>query len=101
MRLAAITRLDRSAKRLREIVTVLGKYGLADWLQGLDYDWLQSRLISAEGHRLREMTPEARIRAALTELGTTFIKSPSLLRRACRDGGRRMCVTFASPSAAV
>jgi ubiquinone biosynthesis protein len=60
-------------------VSILSRYGLADWLAGLNYDWLQGRLVSCDGERLGKLTHEARIRLALTELGTTFIKIGQIL----------------------
>lgn len=79
MLLESIAKIERSAKRLQEILTILAKYGLADWLGGLKYEWLQSRLLSFDGERLGTLTQEARIRLALTELGTTFIKLGQVL----------------------
>jgi ubiquinone biosynthesis protein len=73
------TRFDRNAKRVGEILAILGRYGLADWLSGLNYDWLQGRFVSFDGERLGKLTQEARIRLALTELGTTFIKLGQML----------------------
>src|SRR5206468_1342555 len=79
MLLESISRIERSARRLQEILSVLAKYGLADWLGGLKYEWLQSRLVSFDGIRLNTLTQEARIRLAITELGTTFIKLGQIL----------------------
>jgi ubiquinone biosynthesis protein len=79
MRLSVLTRVERNARRLTEIVSILSRYGLADWLAGLNYDWLQGRLVSCDGERLGKLTHEARIRLALTELGTTFIKIGQIL----------------------
>jgi ubiquinone biosynthesis protein len=79
MQLAVLARTERSARRVTEILSVLSKYGLADWLGGLNYEWLQGRLVSANGERLGKVTHEARIRLALTELGTTFIKLGQVL----------------------
>ncbi len=79
MLLESISRIERSARRLQEIISVLAKYGLADWLGGLKYEWLQSRLVSFDGTRLNTLSQEARIRLALTELGTTFIKLGQIL----------------------
>jgi ubiquinone biosynthesis protein len=73
------TRFDRNAKRVGEILAILGRYGLADWLSGLHYEWIQGRLVSFDGERLGKLTQEARIRLALTELGTTFIKLGQML----------------------
>jgi ubiquinone biosynthesis protein len=73
------SRFDRNAKRVGEILAILGRYGLADWLSGLNYEWLQGRLVSFDGERLGKLTQEARIRLALTELGATFIKFGQML----------------------
>lgn len=79
MLLESISKIERSAWRLQEIISVLAKYGLADWLGGLKYEWLQSRLVSVDGVRLNTLTQEARIRLVLTELGTTFVKLGQIL----------------------
>lgn len=79
MRLSVLTRVERSARRLTEILSVLSRYGLADWLANLNYEWLQGRLVSSNGMRLGKLSHEARIRSALTELGTTFIKLGQIL----------------------
>src|SRR6266852_6554727 len=79
MRLSVLTRVEKSARRVTEILSVLSRYGLADWLAGLNYEWLQGRLVSFDGERLGKLTQEARIRLALTELGTTFIKLGQML----------------------
>ncbi len=75
----ALGRLRRNAHRVAEVVGVVAKYGLADGLRWLDLDLVQDRLRSADGQRLREQTVEARIRMALAELGTTFIKLGQVL----------------------
>ncbi len=72
-------RIGRDARRLAEIVGVLGKYGLADVLHGLHVEWLQGKLVAFDGERLGKVTREARIRLALTELGATFIKLGQVL----------------------
>lgn len=77
--LTTLTRIDRSAKRVAEIAGVLAKYGLADWLANVDYDWLQDRLKSAGGERLGHLTTDRRIRLALTELGTSYVKLGQML----------------------
>ncbi len=79
MRLSTLVRLDSNAKRLAEIVGVLAKYGLADWLAQLDYDWLQRYLEGGKFEEMRELTTAERIRLALTELGTSFIKIGQIL----------------------
>ena len=68
-----------TSKRFGEIVAILGRYRLADWLSGLKYEWLQGHFVSFDGEKLGKLTQEARIRLALTELGTTFIKLGQML----------------------
>jgi pimeloyl-ACP methyl ester carboxylesterase len=80
MKIDALARLERYAKRIAEIAAVLGKYGLADLFGGFKHAWLQDRFKSADGQSLTEgVTQAARARMALTELGTTFIKLGQML----------------------
>lgn len=80
MKIDALSRLERHAKRIAEIAAVLGKYGLADLFGGFDYAWLRERLKSSDGQVLTgTVTTAARVRMALTELGTTFIKLGQML----------------------
>lgn len=79
MKIDAIARLERHAKRLGEIAAVLGKYGLADMFGGFDYPWLNNRLRSADGQMLASVPTAAKVRLALTELGTTGIKLGQML----------------------
>ncbi|MEN3942212.1 AarF/UbiB family protein [Prosthecobacter sp. SYSU 5D2] len=79
MKIEPLARLERHAKRLGEIAGVLGKYGLADLFGGFDYPWLNKRLLSSDGQMLSDMTTPARVRLAMTELGTTFIKLGQML----------------------
>jgi ubiquinone biosynthesis protein len=77
--LGAIERLERNARRVGEIVGVLAKYGLADWLKGIPLARVQNWFQSVEGQPIRELNFEERVRLALTELGTTFIKLGQML----------------------
>jgi ubiquinone biosynthesis protein len=79
MRLSTLVRIDKSARRLAEILGTLAKYGLADWLSGVDYDWLKNLLKSGEGELLPSMNTAERIRCVLTDLGPTFIKVGQIL----------------------
>ena len=45
----------------------------------MPYDWIQKRLVAFDGQRLGGLTKEARVRLALIELGTTFIKLGQML----------------------
>jgi ubiquinone biosynthesis protein len=74
-----IPQLARNAGRLREVVTVLGKYGLADWLSRLDWGYVQGLLRNRGVRAFAAHTHAERVRLALTELGTTFIKLGQML----------------------
>ncbi|MEC5127678.1 AarF/ABC1/UbiB kinase family protein [Verrucomicrobiales bacterium BCK34] len=79
MRLRTLVRIDKSARRLAEIIGTLAKYGLDDWLSGVDYDWLRGLLKNAEGESIPNLTTAQRIRHALTDLGPTFVKAGQIL----------------------
>ncbi|MBL8793057.1 MAG: AarF/ABC1/UbiB kinase family protein [Planctomycetia bacterium] len=79
MRLTSIPQLARDANRLREIVTTLSKYSLADWISRLDFEFVRSLFKRGQGTSLTQLTTETRIRLALSELGTTFIKLGQML----------------------
>lgn len=80
MLLDRLTRTEQNARRLADIVGVLAKYGLADWLGGMRHiDWFRRHLTPAGFQRIANVSHEARVRLALTELGTTFIKVGQIL----------------------
>lgn len=79
LHLGAIERLERDARRVAEIVGVLAKYGLADWLKSIPLAAVRERLRSVEGQPINELATKERFRLALTELGTTFIKLGQML----------------------
>jgi len=77
--LTTIPQLARNLNRVVEIVGVLAKYGLADWIDRLDRRFLRRWVKYTSIHTLTEASTEARVRLALTELGTTFIKLGQML----------------------
>jgi ubiquinone biosynthesis protein len=79
MRITTIPHIYRNVKRWTEILSVLSKYGLADWISRLNIDFVKDRLKDRDGEALARHSPEKRIRLALTELGPTFIKLGQLL----------------------
>jgi ubiquinone biosynthesis protein len=79
MKMHAITRVERNVQRSGEIIGVLAKYGLADWVKGLNFAWVQERIKSVDGQPIPNLTVGERVRLALTELGTTFIKLGQML----------------------
>jgi ubiquinone biosynthesis protein len=70
----ALARIERNARRAAEILGVLAKYGLADWVKGWNYSWIQEHIQSYDGQRIPDLNLGERVRLAFTELGTTFIK---------------------------
>ena len=79
MKPSALKRLESNVHRVHEIIGVLAKYGLADWVKGLDYRWIQDRIQSFDGQPIPNLKIEERVRLAFTELGTTFIKLGQML----------------------
>jgi ubiquinone biosynthesis protein len=79
IKVRSIPYLYRNVRRGTEIVAVLSKYGLADWLAKTNIDFVKDRLSSRAGDAIARLTREARIRLTLTELGPTFIKLGQLL----------------------
>ena len=74
MKLGTLAQFSNNAPRFKEIVSIIAKYGLANWINENDPQFIKSLLKSTKGDRITEMTPATRLRMALTELGTTFIK---------------------------
>ena len=79
MKLPFFAQTGRNIDRLREIITVLAKYGLADWLGRVDARWARSILRRSGTEELAGKSQAERIRLALAELGTTFIKFGQIL----------------------
>jgi ubiquinone biosynthesis protein len=79
MKFNPLVRLESNVRRAGEIIGVLAKYGLADWVKGLDHPWIQERFKSVDGHAISNLNIEERVRLAFTELGTTFIKLGQML----------------------
>lgn len=79
MRITAIPQLYRHVNRWGEIISVLSKYGLANWVSRLDWEFAKRFFKDADGELLARHRPETRIRLALTELGPTFIKLGQIL----------------------
>ncbi len=75
----SIPQLYRNVKRWTEIISVLSKYGLADWLGRLNIDWMKDLIRAPDGELVSHQKKSVLIRMALTELGPTFIKFGQLL----------------------
>ncbi len=78
-KITSVPQLYRNVRRWTEIVSVMSKYGLADWLSRFHIDFLTDRLKTQDGAAQSQLTHNARIRMTLTELGPTFIKFGQLL----------------------
>jgi ubiquinone biosynthesis protein len=79
MKLSSIPQIYRNVRRGTEIISVLSKYGLADWISRLNVEFVKDQLKSRDGEAIARYSREERIRMALTELGPTFIKLGQLL----------------------
>ncbi len=79
MAVSDLPRLVRNAGRFNEVIAVALKYGIAPWLSSVQADWVQRHLRSDDGQKISEMSQPERVRMALTELGTTFIKLGQIL----------------------
>ncbi|MDB4477033.1 AarF/UbiB family protein [Rhodopirellula sp.] len=78
MKITAIPQLYRNLRRWREILAVLRRYGLADWLTHFRLPFKDS-LKDRGGVPLSRYSREQRVRMALTDLGPTFIKLGQIL----------------------
>ena len=79
MKLSTLTQFSKNANRFKEVVFILTKYGLANWIKANDPDFIKGLLKRSGGENLFELKPETRLRMALTELGPTFIKLGQIL----------------------
>ena len=79
MRLTSIPQAFRNVNRATEILSVLSKYGLADWLSRLNLDFVKGLFKDRDGESLAKHPRETRVRLAIEELGPTFIKMGQLL----------------------
>jgi len=79
MLLQSVTQFPGDVARVSEVVRVLVKYGLAQWLQGTEWESVRRMLTSHSGDVLTDQSFAVRIRMALTDLGTTFIKLGQVL----------------------
>jgi len=79
MKISSIPQIYRHLARWREILAVLSRYGLADWIGRLGPEFAKDLLKAQGGVALARLGWETRIRLALTELGPTFIKLGQVL----------------------
>ncbi len=78
-RLERRSRRRRNTHRFRQIASVAVRYGLADQLRKMPGKRLQQWLRGSTGQSIVDLSTPVRIRLALSELGTTFIKFGQML----------------------
>src|SRR5919109_1914878 len=79
MKISSIPNIYRNVNRWGEILTILSKYGLADWISRFDVPLVKGFLKNRDGQALAHLNRETRIRLAIEELGPTFIKFGQIL----------------------
>ena len=79
MDLLRLNQHREKGKRLAEIVRILGRYGLADWFDKIPSQPVRDLLVSKETQAIADLPVGERLRLALAELGTTFIKMGQVL----------------------
>src|SRR3954453_7302829 len=79
MKITTIPNVYRNVNRWGEILTILSKYGLADWVSRFDLAIVKGFLKNRDGQKLAHLSRETRIRMAIEELGPTFIKLGQIL----------------------
>lgn len=79
MNTSILTSLNDNSERVKEIIRVLSKNGLIDWLNNSNIEWIKDHLQKGKHSSVANETKEKRVRLALNELGTTFIKLGQLL----------------------
>ena len=79
MKLSSIPQIYRHINRWGEIISVLSKYGLANWISRLGPEFAKDLLKEPGGTAIARHRWETRIRMALAELGPTFIKLGQVL----------------------
>jgi ubiquinone biosynthesis protein len=79
MKITTLPTVYRNVNRWGEILTILSKYGLADWVSRFDLALVKGFLKNRDGEALAHLNRETRIRLALEELGPTFIKLGQIL----------------------
>ena len=78
-RLDRRSRRRRNTHRFRQIASVAVRYGLADHLRKMPGKRVQQWLRGSAGQSIVDLSTPVRIRLALSELGTTFIKFGQML----------------------
>lgn len=94
--ISGVSNFRGNVRRVDEIVRVLAKYGLADWVGDRSPGFIRRRFVTAEGVAVSDYPVEVRIRLALTELGTTFIKLGQMMSTRADMVGPELAAELAS-----
>src|SRR5688572_8689103 len=78
-RLERRSRRGRNTHRFRQIASVAVRYGLADHVRKMPGKRMQQWLRGSAGQTIVDLSTAVRIRLALSEVGTTFIKFGQML----------------------
>src|SRR5271156_3920074 len=79
MHIESTAQIPGDVARAYEVARVLIKYGLAAWLKGTEWEPARRMLTSHGGENLTDQSFAVRLRLAMTDLGTTFIKLGQVL----------------------
>lgn len=74
-----IPKLARHMGRVEHVVATLAKYGLADWLSAIPLKVVRENLKAPDGQEIKDCPAQVRLRMAMAELGSTFIKLGQIL----------------------
>src|SRR5271157_669629 len=79
MQFRSAAQIPGDVARASDVARVLITYGLAGWLKGTEWEPARRMLTSHTGEVLTDQPFPVRMRMALTDLGTTFIKLGQVL----------------------
>ena len=69
----------KQAKRLAEIMKILSRYSMTGWIKRIPFQSVRNMVASSETQAITDMPLPVRLRLALTEMGTTYIKLGQVL----------------------
>ena len=79
MNLLDLRKHPRQGKRLVEIIRIFRRYRVGDWFEGIATLRMPQALTRSEIREMRDRPLAERLRLALTEVGTTYIKLGQIL----------------------
>lgn len=79
MKLLNLSKNSKQGKRLWEIIRILRRYRIGDWFKAIPVLDLPKMMRSPEIREMRDRPVAERLRLALSEMGTTYIKLGQIL----------------------